>query len=101
MSYLELLQLAAPETIIVVAAFAVLAADLFALRELELPFRRIIGGVVSCVGGGAAVGWMLALPQHASVGEGMFVVDPVSQWVKIALLALTILAVLISLESEF
>jgi NADH-quinone oxidoreductase subunit N len=101
MSYLELLRLAAPETIVVLAAFIVLSADLFAMRELELPFRRIIGAMISCVGCIAAIGWMLALPQQADVMEGIFVVGRVSQFVKIALLGLTILTLLISVDSEF
>ena len=43
MIYLELLKLAAPETIVVITALLVLVADLVALRELELRFRLIIG----------------------------------------------------------
>ncbi len=35
MNYLELLQLAAPETILVLTVLVVLAADLLALRGLE------------------------------------------------------------------
>ncbi len=101
MNYLELLRLAAPETIVVLTALAVLAADLFATRELELRFRVVIGGMISSVGCIAAIGWMLALPQHADVSGGMFVVDPLSQLVKVALLALTIITVLLSLESDF
>ena len=50
MNYLELLKLAAPETIVVVTALTVLAADLVALRGLELRFRLIIGALISCVG---------------------------------------------------
>lgn len=101
MSYLELLRGAAPETIIVVAAFVVLSADLFAMRDLDLRFRRIIGAMMGCVGCVAAIGWMLALPQRANLLNGIFVVDPLSQLVKIALLVLTILTLLISMDSDF
>ena len=101
MSYLELLRLAAPETILVITALVVLAADLVALRGLELRFRMIIGAMISGVGCVVAAGWMLALPQNAQVLEGIFIVDPLSQLVKIALVALTVLTVLLSLESSF
>jgi NADH-quinone oxidoreductase subunit N len=101
MSYLELLRLAAPETIVVLAALAVLAADLLALRDLEMPFRWLISGLIGCVGCVAAIGWMVALPQTANVISGMFVLDPVTQFVKIGLLLLTIFTVIISFESDF
>jgi NADH-quinone oxidoreductase subunit N len=101
MSYLEILRLAAPETIVVLAAFAVLAADLFTLRDLELRFRRIIGAMIGCVGCVAAIGWMVALPQRADLMNGIFVVDPVSQFVKVALLVLTVLTLILSLDSDF
>jgi NADH-quinone oxidoreductase subunit N len=101
MSYLELIKLAAPETIVVLTALVVLAADLVAMRDLELYFRLVIGGMISSVGCLVAIGWMLVLPQHADVSAGIFVVDPLNQLVKIALLALTVLTVLLTLESSF
>jgi NADH-quinone oxidoreductase subunit N len=100
-SYLELLKLAAPETIIVITALMVLGADLLTMRDLELRFRFIIGALISCVGCVAAIGWMLALPQHANFLQGTLVIDPLTQLVKIGLLALTILTILISIESNF
>ena len=102
MSYLELLKLAAPETIVVIAALAVLAADLTTLRGLEVRFRFIIGGMIACAGCAAAAAWMLVMPEnHANFMSGMLVVDPLTQFIKIALLALTILTILISMESNF
>lgn len=101
MSYLELLKLVAPETILVLTALVVLAADLVAMRELELHFRLAIGAMISSVGCLVAIGWMLVLPQHADVFSGILVVDPLNQLVKIALLSLTILTMLISIEGDF
>src|SRR5689334_19280430 len=101
MSYLELLRLAAPETILAITALVVLAADLVALADLELRFRMVIGAMICCVGCLVALGWMLALPQHAQLLGGIFVVDPLNQLVKIALLALTVLTVLLSIDSRF
>lgn len=101
MSYIQLLKLAAPETIIVVAALVVLAADLLAMCDLELKFRLIIGGLISCVGCVAAIGWMLALPEHENFMAGMLVVDPLTQFIKIALLVFTVFTVIISIETNF
>jgi NADH-quinone oxidoreductase subunit N len=101
MSYLELLKLAAPETIVVLTALAVLAVDLIALRELETRVRFAVGGMMASVGCAAAIAWMLVLSEHASAPGGMLVVDPLTQFVKIALLVLTIFTVLISIESNF
>jgi NADH-quinone oxidoreductase subunit N len=100
-SYLELLKLAAPETIVVLTVLAVLAADLLALRELETRVRFVIGGMMASVGCAAAIAWMLVLPEHASAPGGMLVVDPLTQFVKIAVLVMTIFTVLISMESNF
>ena len=58
MNYLDILKFAAPETILVITALVVLGVDLWILRELELRFRLIIGGLISCVGCAAAIGWM-------------------------------------------
>ena len=100
-SCLELLKLAAPEIIVVIAALLVLGADLLALRKLELRLRRIIGAVIACVGCLAVVIYMLALPQHANFMQGMLVADPLTQLVKVALLVLTIFTIVISVETDF
>jgi NADH-quinone oxidoreductase subunit N len=101
MSYLELLKLAAPETIVVITALAVLGIDLMSLRDLDLRFRLIIGALISCVGCIAAAGWMLALPEHANFLHGTLVVDPLTQLVKVSLLALAIFTILISTGTRF
>jgi len=101
MNYLDILKFAAPETILVITALVVLGADLWILRELELRFRLIIGGLISCVGCAAAIGWMVALPQEANLMEGMLVLNPLIQLVKIALIILTIFTILISIERDF
>jgi NADH-quinone oxidoreductase subunit N len=100
-NYLELLRLAAPETIVVLTVLVLLAADFLALRGLELRFRLLVSAMISCVGCAVAIAWMLALPQQANFMEGMLVVDPLTQFIKVALLLLTIFTVLISVESDF
>jgi NADH-quinone oxidoreductase subunit N len=101
MSYLELLRLAAPETIVVITALAVLMIDLTSMRGLETRFRFVVGGMVTCVGCAAAIAWMIVMPAHEDALQGMLVVDPLTQFVKICILALTVFTVLISIESNF
>jgi len=100
-SYLDLLKLAVPETIVVLTALAVLAVDLISLRALETRLRFVIGGMIACAGCAVAIVWMLVLPAHADAFGGMLVVDPLTQIVKIVLLALVIFTVLISVEATF
>ena len=101
MSYLELLKLAAPETIVALTALAVLGIDLTSMRGLETRVRFTIGGMVASVGCLAAIMWMQVMPAHANALQGMLAVDPLTQLVKIAVLVLTIFTVLISIESNF
>ena len=100
-SYLALLKLAVPEIILVLTVLVVLAADLLALRELELRLRLLVGAMISCVGCAVAIAWMVALPEHSNLFEGMLVVNPLTQFVKVALLALTISTILISADTDF
>ena len=99
--YLDLLKLAAPETVIVLTALAVLAVDLVALRELETRTRFLIGGLFACVGCALAAGWLLMMPAHGNALDSMLVADPLTQLVKVALLALTIFTVLLSMDGDF
>jgi NADH-quinone oxidoreductase subunit N len=110
MNYLHLLKLAVPETVVVITALVVLAADLLAMRDLELRIRFIIGAMISCVGCFVAIAWMTALPQEtleatASLPpdflHGMWVATPLTQLVKTSLLVLTIFTVLLSVETDF
>ena len=101
MSYLELLQLAAPETIVVLTALAVLTIDLTSTRGLVPRWRFMVGGLVACAGCMAAGVWMVVMPEHVNAMAGMLVVNPMTQLIKIALLVLTVFTVLISIESDF
>ena len=100
-AYLELFRLAVPETILVVTVLAVLGADLVALRGLELSFRRTIAALISCAGCAGAIAWLLLAQPQGSFAEGMLVADSLTRVVKLALLALTILTALISVNTDF
>jgi NADH-quinone oxidoreductase subunit N len=102
-NYIELLQLAAPETILVLAALAVLAVDLIAGRGLDVRTRFAIGGMFAGLGCAAATAWILVapVPAHSAALGGLLAVDPLTQLVKIALLAMTVGTVLLSLDGDF
>ena len=53
--------------------------------------RRLCGAIL----------WMLIAPQQANVFDGMLVIGPQTQLIQIALLVLTILVILMSIESTF
>ncbi len=101
MNYLGLLQLAAPEVIVMITGFVVLAADRLALRDLELKFRLSIGAMISGAGCLLAIGWMTALPQHVDFLQGTLVVDSLRELVKSGILLLTLFTVLLSIETNF
>ncbi len=87
MSYLELLKLAAPETIVVVTALAVLTIGLTTARAL------VLGPIVAVLGIALAIGAVLMLPQHANLFGGMLVISPLNSLFKIICLALAIATV--------
>ena len=101
MNYLQLLQLAAPETIVTVTMLVVLGADLTILRGKSIVARFNAGALVSILGCAAAA--LLAFTRHTASNpfNGLLVVSPLSDFVKIALLALTVFTVLISTSGRF
>lgn len=101
MRYLEILKVAMPEMILVVTVLVVLSADLLSLGGLDLRFRALIGAMISSAGCLAAIGWMLALPQQANLMDGLLVLDPLNRVVKIALLGLTVCALVLSIDADF
>src|SRR5262249_9404235 len=74
--------------------------DVF-LRDLEPRFRRLIAALIGTAGCVGAIAWMLVVPEHANYLSGILVVDPLTQTVKIALLALTAFTLLISVGASF
>ena len=101
MSYLEILKLAAPETIVVLTALVVLAVDLLALREQPVRLRFGLGAAIAGLGCVLAIFFALGRHEHANLAEGMFVVDSLTNVVKAAILGLTIFTVVLSTSSKF
>jgi NADH-quinone oxidoreductase subunit N len=100
-SYLDILKLAMPETIVSLVALVVLFVDLAGMRGVDLKFRRMVGASISGMGCLVAVFWMFQVPDHGNVSDGILVVDPLTQLVKQALLVLTVFTAIVSLDSNF
>ena len=100
-NYLQLLQLAGPETIVTVTMLVVLGADLTVLRGKSLAARFNGGALISILGCVSAA--LLAFARHteADLFNGLLVVNPSSDFVKVAILALTVFTILISTSAKF
>jgi NADH-quinone oxidoreductase subunit N len=48
-----------------------------------------------------SIGWMLAMPAQGNLADGMLVVDPLTQLVKVILLSLTICTLLLTVNTDF
>ncbi len=101
MNYLQLLQLSAPEAIVTLTVLVVLGVDLTALRGKSLVARFNVGALLSLLGCASAA--LLAFTRHtdANLFNGLLVVSPSSDFVKVAILALTVFTVLISASGKF
>lgn len=104
MSYLDLLGLAAPEIVVVVAAFAALAVDLLFMRDEPLRNRFWVSSAFACLGCVVAMAWLMMIEPPTDVSPmlaAMFTSDPLTRLVKVALLAFTIFTILMSVETKF
>ncbi len=110
MNYLYLLQLAAPETIITVTMLVVLGVDLTVLRDKSIATRFTVGGWIAIFGCAVAAamlwgriqgGHALATAYRLDPFNGFLIIDPVTDFAKIALLVLTAFTVLISTSGKF
>jgi NADH-quinone oxidoreductase subunit N len=87
MSYLELLKLAAPETIVVVTAVIVLTIGLTTTRA------STFCPIVAALGIVAAIVALLQLPTSANLSGGMLVISPLNSLFKIVCLALALVTI--------
>jgi len=100
-SYAELLQLAAPEFILALAALAVLSIDLLMLRDERLEYRLALGATVASFGCLAAFLWTWNMAEDTRWLDGMLVSDPIIRLVKEGILVLSILTILMSMQARF
>ena len=97
--YLECLLALIPEIIVIATALLVLLADLAFLRERPCAQRAKWTGGLTLLGCAGAMLWLARLPCSANLA--MLAIGPLTQWLKIALLLLTIFAVILSWQRSF
>jgi len=101
LDYLQILRLAAPETIVTLTMLAVLAADLTVLREKSLAVRFNLGGLLAVFGCALAAAFVLWRQDHCNFQNGILMVDRQTDFIKAAILVLTIFTILISTSGKF
>jgi len=100
-NYLQILQLAAPEALVALTVLVVLGADLTVLRGRSIATRFNVGALVAILGGASAALFALLRHETASLGDGILVVSPRSDFLKFVLLMLTVFTVMISTSGKF
>ncbi len=100
-SYSELLRLTAPEIVLALTGLLVLVLDLSFLRRRALALRFRSAAWVAVAGCVAAFVTLEKLPGQGSLPNGILVVNPLTQLVQIALLALAVLVLLLAVSARF
>lgn len=100
-SYLEILRLAAPEGVLVIALLAVLAADAVALRGVQLRSRLAVTALITGAGLLLATAWLLGVAPSGEIGHGILVSDALTRLVKVSILLLAAFTVLLSIDHGF
>jgi NADH-quinone oxidoreductase subunit N len=99
--YFDLLRCAAPEAIVTLTVLVVLGADLSILRGKSLAARFQVGGALSVLGCLSAAAFAFTRHESFDLLNGMIVVDPLTDFVKVAILLLTVFTILISTAGKF
>jgi NADH-quinone oxidoreductase subunit N len=97
--YLECLTALTPEIIVIATALLVLLVDLTVAHETPLAHRVQLTGAMTFLGCSLAMMWLALTP--SSVHVAMLAISPVTQWLKMPLLLLTIFAVVLSWQARF
>ncbi|MGB0125547.1 MAG: NADH-quinone oxidoreductase subunit N, partial [Silvibacterium sp.] len=100
-SYFDLLRLTLPEILVALSGLIALTLDLTVMQRRGLSVRWRMGALIACSGCVGAILLLLLRPEHASLYDGMLVVNSLTQLVQVVLAAFTILAVLLSVSSTF
>ena len=100
-SYLQLLRFAFPEVIVVSTALLVLAVDLLLLRRQSLRTRFATTSILAVLGCAGAIAALVFSPAQGSLYGEMFLANPLVNFVQIAMLALTIFTLMLTVDSTF
>jgi NADH-quinone oxidoreductase subunit N len=100
-SYAQFLHLALPQVIVVITSLTVLAIDLLALRHRSKRVRFAIAASLASLGCMAAIMAIVLAPAPANLFDGALIVNHLTGLVQIAILALAILTLILSIDSDF
>jgi NADH-quinone oxidoreductase subunit N len=100
-NYAQLLRLALPEVIVVATALIVMATDLMVLRRCKTRVRFAVAAGLASLGCAGAIARILLAPEAASILDGVLIANPLTRLVQIALLTLTIITLLLFVDSAF
>jgi NADH-quinone oxidoreductase subunit N len=100
-NYAQFLRFVLPQVIVVITALIVMATDLLALRNRTIHARFAITATLASLGCAAAILSIVLAPAQANLFDGALIANPLTHLIQIALLAITILTLLISINSNF
>lgn len=101
MNFMELLRLTLPEIVVALAGLLALTLDLIVLEQRTPAVRWKLCALATCAGCAVAILLLVLRPEQASLYDGMLVVTPLTQMVQAMLAGFAILAVLLSVDSDF
>jgi NADH-quinone oxidoreductase subunit N len=100
-NYGQLIALAWPEIIVTLTALLVVALDIIFFRKSNTRVRFAAAATIASRGCAGAIVRLLVVPTQATVLDGVFVANPLTHLVQVALLILTIVTLLLSVDSNF
>jgi NADH-quinone oxidoreductase subunit N len=100
-NYLEVFRAAAPEAALAITVLVVLMVDLVANRGESIERRFQAGALVSIIGCLMAAIFTVTHYGRTDPLHGLLVVDPLTNFLKLVLLGLTVFTVLISASGKF
>ena len=100
-TYAQLLTLAWPEIIVTVTALLVIAVDIAFLRKSSIRARFAVSSTIAALGCLAAIGKLSYAPVYGALDGGIFLSNPLTHLVQAALLVLTIVVLILSVDSDF
>jgi NADH-quinone oxidoreductase subunit N len=100
-NYLEVFRAAAPEAALAITVLVVLMVDLVAISGESIERRFQTGVLVSIIGCLMAMFFTFTHYGHTDPLHGLLVVDPLTNFLKLVLLGLTVFTMLISASGKF
>jgi len=97
----QLLRLALPEVIVVATALIVMAADFLFLHRFNTRVRFALAAGLGILGCAGAILRIIVAPEVANILNGVLIATPLTHWVQVAILVLTIFTLLLSVDSTF